>query len=649
MSSTVSSTGGRRDVKERDSRATRALVVAIAMLFACGDDDAPTTDAGTDAGASCTSDSACDDGVFCNGAERCAEGTCLPGAPPCGELGSCFEAEETCATCPDTDEDGFADNRCGGSDCDDRDPAVSPGAREVCDEEHVDEDCDPATVAGDEGDLDEDGVPAAICCNRQPSGNLACGRDCDDADPAARPGSIEVCDRADNDCDGRVDENPVERFCRDLDGDGFGNADETIVACFAPPGFVVDCSDCDDTRGFVRPDAEEVCDTGVGGAPPLDESCNGERNEGCACALSDPPQACGPAEVGRCERGVQTCEMVVGGSTRWGSCVGAVEARAELCDALDDDCDGSVDEDFECAVGTNATGTNACGRSGMRSCTDACRWDRADFGITAESASTCDYCDDTGRGIADELVVASRTRELVLGSSPSTIERFGGWALEGPWASLTSEVGGIFLAEAAELGHRLVATVRVNVPTRRDGARPTVGWALVVVDGATLAASEVSGTGELLGVPRGRDGVAIEWRFARSAADDRLVVRGLDADGLDPVRHEGTYATGMRDQELRVSVELDLPQTRQNETRLHVEARGAVTAGTIESTPFETLARCGGPGETSCEVRLTAGRAHRLGVTASTTNASTVALLVAPSEAGSFPAARFELTGLCPE
>lgn len=44
------------------------------------------------------------------------------------------------SSCPDRDHDSYADQACGGRDCDDLDPTVSPDATEICDE--VDNDCD---------------------------------------------------------------------------------------------------------------------------------------------------------------------------------------------------------------------------------------------------------------------------------------------------------------------------------------------------------------------------------------------------------------------------------------------------------------------------------------------------------------------------
>ncbi|MBX3246740.1 MAG: putative metal-binding motif-containing protein [Myxococcales bacterium] len=604
-----------------------SVVVLVVTMAACGGEDA-LRDAEVDGGASCADDLACDDGVFCNGAERCdpsnasadARGCVSASESPCSAGGICFELDRTCRECPDADGDGFADVRCGGTDCDDADPAIHPAATEVCDPDHVDEDCDPSTLAGPEGDVDGDGYVSTGCCNPQPSGRLSCGDDCDDADPSIHPGALEICDMRDNDCDGRVDENPTNEFCRDLDSDGFGDPLVRVVACFAPPGFVTNCTDCDDTRAFVYPGATEICDEGVGGNPPLDENCNGSINEGCACVVGA-EMACGPALVGACRPGLQMCEPQGGGDARteWSACVGAVLPRAELCNGVDDDCDGAIDEDFECVGGEVATGTNRCGRSGTRVCTDGCRWDREDFGISNESVSTCDYCDDTGFGIAAELAVATQQKALSLGASATAV---GHWVSSGAGGYLAGPTGGAFFAQAETLGHRLSARVGLNVERSSGSDTTSTGWAFAVVEGPDVVVGEL-GAGQLLGVPQGRDGLAVEWHLARPGAPARVLTRALRATAHDPVEHEASVGTD-REMDLRVTIEPDLPRTDANETRVLVEQRtGRGAATSVESQAWERVGGCGGVGEPPCGVRLVAGRSYRFGVTATTSTAST--------------------------
>ena len=71
----------------------------------------------------------------------------------------------------------------------------------------------------------------------------------------------EVCDGIDNDCDGEIDNHPVDgvMLYQDGDGDGFGST-VSISTCGAVPGFVENQEDCDDEDVYIHPEAEEVCD-----------------------------------------------------------------------------------------------------------------------------------------------------------------------------------------------------------------------------------------------------------------------------------------------------------------------------------------------------------------------------------------------------
>ncbi|MEC8422235.1 MAG: putative metal-binding motif-containing protein, partial [Myxococcota bacterium] len=157
---------------------------------------------------------------------------------------------------------GFVDNA---DDCDDTEGGVNPSATEVCDE--VDNDCDGATDDADEtldlttastffADLDGDGYgdpsnTVAACV--QPTGYLADDQDCEDGDATINPAATEVCDDADNDCDGDIDDadssldlSTAATWYEDGDSDGLGNAAVTDAACEQPSGYVANDADCDD-------------------------------------------------------------------------------------------------------------------------------------------------------------------------------------------------------------------------------------------------------------------------------------------------------------------------------------------------------------------------------------------------------------------
>lgn len=308
-------------------------------------------DSSVDGGVSiCETNAQCIDDVFCNGTEVCRPADpsagpdgCVGGSSPCGDDQRCDEAEDRCVTdpCanPDADGDGDARIACGGTDCDDDDPRRKGGNTEMCDAEGLDEDCDLETL-GHDGDAD--GFVDASCCNSGPSG-LICGRDCDDTKPTVNPSGVESCNGVDDDCDGRIDEEVLETFYEDMDGDTYGRADRTMRACTRPVGYVDRAGDCDDTDPTKHPNAPEVCD----GA---DNDCNGAPDDapgGCACTLDDPPRACGHPNGtggietrGICTAGLQSCIAGV-----WGPCEGAVFPRPETCDGLNEDCDDAIDEE----------------------------------------------------------------------------------------------------------------------------------------------------------------------------------------------------------------------------------------------------------------------------------------------------------------
>lgn len=210
-------------------------------------------------------------------------------------------------------------------DCDDVDARVNPAAIETDCEDPKDYNCD-GYAAGWDSDLD---------------GYADCV-DCDGGDPRIHPGASERCNDFDDDCDGLVDEDlALLEWHPDEDRDGWGNAAEVQLACTRPSGWVADDTDCDDDDPAAHPWAAELCNG-------LDDDCDGTLDE------FDPDgntrwylDVDGDGYAGDSDWEA-SCTPIEGRSDVSDDCDDADPSRhpgaAEVCDRVDQDCDGVVDD-----------------------------------------------------------------------------------------------------------------------------------------------------------------------------------------------------------------------------------------------------------------------------------------------------------------
>ncbi len=362
------------------------------------------------------------DGVIDEGCQ-CADGA----SQPCGDnVGQCTQGEQTCVggrwgacsgqgpsseTCDgvDNDCDGATDEGVTGPAC-----ALTEGLCATATQRCVDgafqpcgaEEYGPLYQANetfcDERDNDCDGTTDETCqCvdNQQ----QRCGSDvgactrgtqtCIGGRWGACEGQIEpaeeVCDGLDNDCDDDLDEDLVPPPCPLQVGVCAG----AVQRCGGEGGFVEACGGDEYGELYVADETDAHCDG-------RDNDCDGLIDENCECQPDGERPVCGSA-IGECQTGLLVC---VNGT--FGACEGEVAAAAEVCDGLDNDCDGDVDDNLQGPLCANQNGVCAGSRQqcagdlGFADCVNAEEY--GPFWRADETDADCDGRDNDCDALVDE-------------------------------------------------------------------------------------------------------------------------------------------------------------------------------------------------------------------------------------------------------
>ncbi len=230
-------------------------------------------------------------------------------------------------------------------DCDDQDPNVHPERQEICD--GVDQNCNGAVddeavdsttwFADQDGDSWGDPLAEVQACEA-PAGHVDRAEDCDDSTAQVAPDQVETCDEIDQDCDGQVDEEAIDRVERYVDADADGWGDEALGFGCLQPGESALSGDCDDQDPTTFPGAAEREST---------TECWTDA-DGDGWGPSDPDDSDPNIQPERCENGVDDdgdalvdCED--------GDCVEQSVCQESCWGGIDEDLDGFTDcEDDDC-------------------------------------------------------------------------------------------------------------------------------------------------------------------------------------------------------------------------------------------------------------------------------------------------------------
>jgi len=350
----------------------------------------------------------CGLGVCATAVAVCADGQPQPCVPlPMGGAETCDGTDDDCDGL--TDEE-LGDLACGQGACARTVPACQggvaqacvagqPAPQETCD--GTDDDCDGQTDEGFQSLTCGEGacrVTVVACSGGTP------------AECVPLAGRAETCDGQDDDCDGLTDEGFGLVAC------GTGACYNTTLSCRngvpqtcvpLPPSSAEVCNGADDDCDGQTDEGLGLLMCGKGVCATSVEACRDGVPQACVPLLAASAEACNGQDddcdgltdedlgLVTCGKGVCTTAVAACKAGVPQTCVPLSVASPETCDLKDDDCDGATDEDLgkvTCGKGACATSVDACRNGVAQTCAP----------LPVATPESCNVVDDGCDGGTDE-------------------------------------------------------------------------------------------------------------------------------------------------------------------------------------------------------------------------------------------------------
>jgi len=397
-----------------------------------------------------------------------------------------------------------------GGDCNDNNNAVYPGATETCN--GIDDNCNGSTDEGllityyldSDGDGYGDSSNSIQACSAVVGYSLV-GGDCNDNNNEVHPFATEVCNGIDDDCDGNIDNGlnlseceicdegtltilPEMDWYEDADGDGFGNAEVIITDCLQPDGYVSNNGDCDDTDDEITNLCFVVITSSANSGGTITPMGDTNVNQGDSQTYTIVPD-CGYeiTDVLVNDNSVGVVTSYTFENVESNQTISVVfTLKAEVCNGVDDDCDGNIDNV------PNLSECQLCQGGELINLTTSMWYaddDGDNHGDPNDAIEDCvqpdgyvtsnNDCDDT-----DALVWLAKPAEIVMNLSPNQVctvtapFTLGSVAPEGGTWSGTGVANGIFSPAVAGVGAH---TVTYFVPGDGECVLPASASATITV------------------------------------------------------------------------------------------------------------------------------------------------------------------------